>query len=207
VVSRQRLRAGIALAAILAAGAAGMVWAQPTPSDKPPQGAPILPPDETPPQETAPDVPPPPELRPAVDAAKPDAAKAAKPAAAAAVVPPTPPVPPKPLRSPAAILQALDKVTAETMRFEAPVGKRIRYKTLVFTVKACETTGLDDPQPQSAAYLIIESEPRGIPGHAPPPSKQVFKGWMFSTAPGRHPMEHPVYDAWLIACSASAPPA
>ena len=43
-----------------------------------------------------------------------------------------PPGPPLPVRSPAAVLQALDKVTAETMRFEAPVGQPVRYKSLVF---------------------------------------------------------------------------
>lgn len=153
-----------------------------------------------------------PSLRPATEANAPDDAQsAAKPvrsaATAASAAPEKPPEPPKPLRSPAAIVQALDKVTAETMRFEVPIGRRVRYKNLVFTVKACETTGLDDPQPQAAAYLIVESQPRPVPGHEPPPAKQVYKGWMFSTAPGLHPFEHPVYDAWLIACSASVPPA
>jgi hypothetical protein len=31
----------------------------------------------------------------------------------------------------------------------------------------------------------------------------LFKGWMFAAAPGLHPFEHPVYDAWLLACKAS----
>lgn len=151
-------------------------------------------------------------LRPATDASVPDIAdSAAKPtrpsASASTAAPEKPPEPPKPLRSPAAILQALDKVTAETIRFQAPIGKRVRYKNLIFTVKACETTDIDEPQPQAAAYLIVESQPRAVPGHEPPPAKQVYKGWMFSTSPGLHPFEHPVYDAWLIACSASAPPA
>src|SRR6185503_659988 len=116
-----------------------------------------------------------------------------------------PPPPPKPVRSPTAVIQALDKVTAETMRFGAPIGKRVRYKNLVVTVKACETTGIDDPQPQSAAYLIIDSEPRDAQGRRR--SRQVFKGWMYANSPGLNPLEHPVYDAWLIACSAAPPPA
>ena len=125
--------------------------------------------------------------------------------------PPTPPPPPPapllPVRSPAAILQALDKVTAETIRFAAPVGQRIRYKNLVFTVKACETTGLADPAPQASAYLTIESQPLAVDGRGPPPAKMVYRGWMFASSPGLHPLEHPVYDAWLIACMASAPKA
>jgi hypothetical protein len=106
-----------------------------------------------------------------------------------------------------AILQALDKVTAETIRFAAPVGRKVRYKNLVFTVRACETRDVDAPEPRAAAYLIIDSAPPGAPGGRPPPAKQVYEGWMYAVAPGLHPFEHPIYDAWLIACSAAAPPA
>jgi hypothetical protein len=111
------------------------------------------------------------------------------------------------MRSPAAILQALDKVTAETMRFAAPVGQRIRYKNLVFTVKACETRDLGQPSPQAAAYVVIDNAPLGAEGAARPPARQVFHGWMFATSPALHPFQHPVYDAWLIACMAASPAA
>ena len=57
------------------------------------------------------------------------------------------------VRGGAAIIQAIDKVTAETLKFEAPVGQPIRYKTLIITVRACETTAADEEQPDSAAYL------------------------------------------------------
>ena len=119
--------------------------------------------------------------------------------------PAPPPGPVLPVRSPAAILQALDKVTAGTLRFAAPVGQRIRYKNLVFTVKACETSGLDGPAPRASAYVVIESEPLATLGRVP--AKRVFRGWMFSDSPSLNPLQHPVYDAWLIACMASAPPA
>jgi hypothetical protein len=100
----------------------------------------------------------------------------------------------------------LDKVTAETLRFEAPVGRPIRYKTLVLTVKVCETRGSDDPQPRPSAYLDIVSQAVAVPGRASPPPKRVFTGWMFANGPGLHPLQHPIYDAWLIACSAAPPP-
>ena len=119
--------------------------------------------------------------------------------------PPPPPVAPMPVRSPAAILQALDKVTAETMTFEAPVGQRIRYKNLVFTVKACETTGLGQAAPQASAYVEVVSAPLPSPGVTPQAPREVFHGWMFSNTPELNPLQHPIYDAWLIACSASAP--
>jgi hypothetical protein len=121
--------------------------------------------------------------------------------------PPPPPPPPKPVRSPAAIVQALDKVTAETMRFAVPVGQPIRYKNLVFVVKACESTGLGGASPNAQAYMVVDNAPRASPGVAPPPPKQVFKGWMFANSPGLNPLQSPIYDAWLIACMAAPPPA
>ena len=121
--------------------------------------------------------------------------------------PPPPPPPPVPLRSPAAVIQALDKVTAETMRFAVPVGKPIRYKNLVFVVKACETTGLGGTSPQASAYVVIDSAPLSSGGDVPPAPREVFKGWMFANSPGLHPFQHPIYDAWLISCMAASPPA
>ncbi|MGI8840540.1 MAG: DUF2155 domain-containing protein [Caulobacteraceae bacterium] len=109
------------------------------------------------------------------------------------------------MRGPTAILQVLDKVTAETLKFEAPVGRRIRYKTLIFTVRVCETRGAADPQPRPSAYVVIDSEAPTVPGRAPPAAKEVYRGWMFAEGPGLHPFEHPIYDAWLVACSAAAP--
>ena len=117
---------------------------------------------------------------------------------------PPPPGPPLPVRAPAAILRVLDKVTAETMAFEAPVGRRVRYKSLVFEVKACVTRGAADPQPQPSVYLVVTSD-AGVATGAGLAPRQVFKGWMFANAPGVHSLRHPVYDAWLVACNAAAP--
>lgn len=110
-------------------------------------------------------------------------------------------------RSNIAILQALDKVTAETIRFEAPVGQPVRYKTLVFTVRACETTAADEPVQDYSAYLLIDSQALPTPGKAAPPARQAFRGWMYARSPGLNPLQHPVYDAWLISCRTSAPAA
>ena len=106
-----------------------------------------------------------------------------------------------------AIIQALDKVTAETVRFEAPVGKPIRYKTLIFTVHACETTATDEDASDAAAHVEIDSQPNGPDGKPMPTARQVFKGWMFANSPGLNLFQHPVYDAWLIACKAAPPSA
>ena len=98
----------------------------------------------------------------------------------------------------AAVIQVLDKVTAESLRFEAPLHKFIRYKGLIFLVNTCQSGQSD--QPPYSAHLEVDSQPPALPGRPPNPVKLVFRGWMYTDAPGSHPFEHPVYDAWLIAC-------
>ncbi len=115
-----------------------------------------------------------------------------------------PVVPPVPARAQAAVLRVLDKVSAETMAFAAPIGARVRYKSLVFEVKTCVTRGGDDPQPRPSAYLLITSDAGAASGGVVGP-RQVFKGWMFANAPGLNALRHPVYDAWLVSCSAATP--
>ena len=118
------------------------------------------------------------------------------------IVPPV--APPPPARAQSAILRVLDKVTAETMAFEVPIGRRVRYKSLVFEVKTCVTRGAGDPLPQPSAYLLITSDAGAATGAVLGP-REVFKGWMFANAPALHALKHPVYDAWLVACSAATP--
>lgn len=113
--------------------------------------------------------------------------------------------PAKRARYSVAILQALDKVTTETMRFEVPIGQPIRYKTLIFTVRACETAAADEIAPESTAYVVVDTQPKAQAGRAAPPGRQIYKGWMYASSPGLSPLQHPVYDAWLIACKQSIP--
>lgn len=104
-----------------------------------------------------------------------------------------------------AIVQALDKVTAETIRFAVPVGQQRRWRGLIFSARACETTAPDEPMRDSMAYLEIYSQPRGRDGGGEP--REIFQGWMYASSPGLNPVEHPLYDAWVIACQAEAPAA
>jgi hypothetical protein len=122
---------------------------------------------------------------------------------------PAPAKPVEPMRRPryaVAVIQALDKVTAETVRFEAPVNRPVRYKTLIFTVHACETTAPDEDQSDAAAHMDILSQAK-TPTQETAPARQVFRGWMFASAPGLHLFQHPVYDVWLIACKTASPSA
>ncbi|MCG9914865.1 MAG: DUF2155 domain-containing protein [Phenylobacterium sp.] len=188
---------GLGLAGLMAVGA---VVAQ-TPPDTP-GAAPSSPASTLPggPGVEAPLPIPPPEPVPDIVAAPPPPEKARAPE-----TPAEPKAPLKRARYDVAVIQALDKVSAETIRFEAPVGQPIRYKTLVFTVRACELTAPDERAPDAMAYMTIDSQPRPAAGRPTPPPRQAFRGWMYAAAPGLNPLEHPVYDAWLITCKAAAP--
>jgi hypothetical protein len=205
------IAAAAVLAGLAATGAALARQSAPQTAQTPPTApqAPVASPARPPVSQT-------PELRPPQPVAGPPAASAPSPQAAppvtetpaktAAPAPPAkPPEPAKRQRYAIAIMQALDKVTTETMRFEVPVGQPIRYKTLVFTVRACETAAADEVAPETTAYVIVDTQPKAQAGRPAPAGRQIYKGWMYASSPGLNPLQHPVYDAWLIACKQSIP--
>ena len=98
----------------------------------------------------------------------------------------------------AAILQGLDKVTARISTIEAPLGRTVTFGTLRIVAHACHKRPPEEP-PESSAFLdIVDLKP----GQAPAP---LFTGWMFASSPALSALEHPVYDVWVIDCSAAAP--
>ena len=96
---------------------------------------------------------------------------------------------------PVAGLRALDKVTARVEELEVPNNQPLTFGTLVITAHTCRVTPPEEA-PEAAAFLDI-SELK--PGEK---DTQVFRGWMFASSPALSPMEHPVYDIWLIGCKA-----
>lgn len=101
-----------------------------------------------------------------------------------------------------AVVEAVDKITAETMRFEVEVGGRpVRFKkSLIFTARACEVSAPDEQVTDAVAYLEVAVQPRGVLQLADP--RQIFRGWMFASSPAVNGLQHPVYDAWVVGCRA-----
>jgi hypothetical protein len=93
----------------------------------------------------------------------------------------------------AAILQALDKVTARVRKLPVKVGQTAAFGTLSVEVDACRKAPPEDP-PESAAFLTITDRRGETP-------QLVFKGWMFASSPALSAMDHPVYDIWVIDCA------
>lgn len=103
-------------------------------------------------------------------------------------------------RRPVAIIQAIDKITAESMRFEVQVGGRpVRFnKALIFSVRACEVSASDEQTEDAIAYVDVALQPRGAVAGTEP--RQIFRGWMFASSPSVNGLQHPIYDAWVVGC-------
>lgn len=114
-------------------------------------------------------------------------------------------IPEKRVRYGSAVIQAVDKVTAENVRFEARIGKPIRYKGLVFTIKACETSAQEEAMSDVMAYMDVRTSPPPTANGTQPKPKQIFQGWTYASTPGLNPMEHAVYDAWVVSCRTPLP--
>lgn len=99
-----------------------------------------------------------------------------------------------------AIIEAIDKITAESMRFEVEVGGRpVRFnQALIFTARACEVSAENELVPDAIAYVDVTLQPKAA-GAAP---RQIFRGWMFSSSPAISGLQHPIYDAWVVGCKA-----
>ncbi len=92
-----------------------------------------------------------------------------------------------------AVLQGLDKVTAQVSRMQVEVGQASSFGTLDFVVRACRSTRPDET-PENAVFIEIFDTP---PGHA---RHNVFSGWMFSSSPAVSALDHPVFDIWVLRC-------
>lgn len=93
------------------------------------------------------------------------------------------------------VLRTVDKVSARTHTYEVPVDKTIQFGTSLFIkARACRKSSPLD-KPESAAFLQIwERKPNEEQ------ARWIFSGWMFASSPSISPMEHPVYDVWVIDC-------
>src|SRR5690606_35428273 len=124
-----------------------------------------------------------------------------EPIAAAVVQPIEPAVPARRQRQPIAIVEAIDKITAKSMRFEVEVGGRpVRFENaLIITARACEVSAPDELSPDAIGYLEIGLQPRGV---LQGEQRQIFRGWMFASSPAVSGLQHPIYDAWIVGCKA-----
>jgi len=91
-------------------------------------------------------------------------------------------------------LEGLDKITARTFAFEAPLDQTVRFGYLEVTARRCVVASEEDIPERTAFVEVMEAKPGRDP-------VKVFSGWMFASTPSVSAMEHPVYDIWVVDCS------
>lgn len=90
-------------------------------------------------------------------------------------------------------LQTLNKITARTSTFIADVGNTVQFGPLFIRIQACRKAPPIE-NPESVGFLQIwQKSPKKKP-------EWVFSGWMFASSPALSPMDHPIYDVWVLDC-------
>jgi hypothetical protein len=115
-----------------------------------------------------------------------------------------------------ATLRALDKITGRSTDIVVKVGEPVTYGSLRVELKTCFQAPPEEI-PESAAFLriastqpvAVETMEAAVAAKEAPPSEAenpiLFSGWMYASSPGLNALEHPVYDIWVIRCTAPEP--
>lgn len=90
-------------------------------------------------------------------------------------------------------MQAMDKITGRVNLIEVPVNGEVKFGTFSVVVRSCKTRS-EEEIPENFAFVDVTDK------SFDKEEFNIFKGWMFSSSPAVHAVEHPIYDVWLIKC-------
>jgi hypothetical protein len=92
-------------------------------------------------------------------------------------------------------LIGLDKITAKTSQIEIKIGETKKFGLLeIKAVKCGKSDSINELG--EAAYIQVKDISDNTNEKI-----FVFNGWTFSSSPSLKPMDHPVYDLWLVGCN------
>ena len=89
---------------------------------------------------------------------------------------------------------ALDKITAKTSNINLLLGETKKFGLLEIKAIKCGNVESQSEQDQ-AAYIQVKDLSDNANDQV-----FVFNGWTFSSSTTLNPLDHPVYDFWLIGC-------
>jgi len=87
----------------------------------------------------------------------------------------------------------LDKISNKLTTKTIAVNDSDLIGTLYIKVYACFT---EPPDEIPEDYVLID-----IKDNFQDENKSIYKGWMISSSPDVTPLQHPIYDLWLLGCS------
>ena len=91
------------------------------------------------------------------------------------------------------VLQALNKITAKSYRYEVNIGSSINFERLVVEPLFCWKSSPADIPENKVLLKITENKLDNT-------TDQIFYGWMFSSSPSISSLEHPMYDITIVDC-------
>ena len=89
---------------------------------------------------------------------------------------------------------ALDKITAKTSDINLFLGETKKFGLLEIKALKCGNVQSKSEQGQ-AAYIQVKDISDNLTNQV-----FVFNGWTFSSSTTLNPIDHPVYDLWLVGC-------
>jgi hypothetical protein len=89
---------------------------------------------------------------------------------------------------------ALDKITAKTSDIILLLGETKKFGLLEIKALKCGSVESQTEEGQ-AAYIQVKDLSDNLNNQV-----FVFNGWTFSSSTTLNPLDHPVYDFWLVGC-------
>ena len=89
---------------------------------------------------------------------------------------------------------ALDKITAKTTKIDIVLGETKNFGLLQIKAIRCGKINTSNETSEAAYIQVKDISDNQIE------KIFVFNGWTFSSNPSLRPIDHPVYDLWLVGC-------
>tara|TARA_B110000495_G_C22644006_1_gene382209 strand:+ start:113 stop:508 length:396 start_codon:yes stop_codon:yes gene_type:complete len=99
----------------------------------------------------------------------------------------------EPLEGVLAKIQILDKITARVKTLDIKVNDSNFFETLNIEIYACFK---NPPEEIPEDFVLLKI----YDNLSEEENQFVYQGWMISSSPAVTPLEHPIYDLWLIEC-------
>ncbi len=99
----------------------------------------------------------------------------------------------EPIQQKYAKFKLLDKISNKLIEKSILVNSSDYIETLNVQVYSCFT---EPPDKIPENYVLVD-----IKDIFQDKEKPIYRGWMISSSPDVTPLEHPIYDLWLLECS------
>ena len=99
----------------------------------------------------------------------------------------------EPLQMQFANFKLLDKISNKIIEKSIKINNSDSMGTLSIKVYSCFT---EPPDEVPEDYVLID-----VKDDFQSKDLSIYKGWMISSSPDVTPLEHPIYDLWLLGCT------